>query len=143
MGDDEPPNKKRKKIKALPSAKQALKSKHNVSIITGNELKKEKEKQQKVEKLISNHSNNNKQNDEGEDDDDNNDYKQALKKNQVENKKYIRKQLKILHEAEKESKFKKSIQETTRQKNSRKQKLGQANFTLKWDRDCGFEMAGV
>jgi len=31
--------------------------------------------------------------------------------------------------------------ETTRQKNSRKEKLGQATFTLKWDRDCGAEKA--
>ena len=33
--------------------------------------------------------------------------------------------------------------ETTREKNKRKQKLGQANFSLKWDRDCGHEMAGL
>ncbi|KAL1529450.1 hypothetical protein AB1Y20_000397 [Prymnesium parvum] len=33
--------------------------------------------------------------------------------------------------------------ETTREKNKRKQKLGQANFTLKWDRDCGAEKAGL
>lgn len=32
-------------------------------------------------------------------------------------------------------------QETTREKNKRKQKLGQANFSLKWDRDCGAELA--
>ena len=31
--------------------------------------------------------------------------------------------------------------ETTRQKNSRKEKLGQATFSLKWDRDCGAEKA--
>ena len=33
--------------------------------------------------------------------------------------------------------------ETTRQKNKRKQARGQANFTLKWDRDCGAEKAGT
>mmetsp|Transcript_887 Transcript_887/g.1478 ORF Transcript_887/g.1478 Transcript_887/m.1478 type:complete len:243 (-) Transcript_887:236-964(-) len=33
--------------------------------------------------------------------------------------------------------------ETTRQKNSRKEKLGQATFTLKWDRDCGHEKASA
>lgn len=33
--------------------------------------------------------------------------------------------------------------ESTRQKNSRKQKAGQANFSLKWDRDCGAELAGT
>lgn len=31
--------------------------------------------------------------------------------------------------------------ESTRQKNARKEKLGQATFTLKWDRDCGAEKA--
>jgi len=31
--------------------------------------------------------------------------------------------------------------ENTRQKNARKEKLGQATFTLKWDRDCGAEKA--
>mmetsp|Transcript_31801 Transcript_31801/g.61190 ORF Transcript_31801/g.61190 Transcript_31801/m.61190 type:complete len:229 (-) Transcript_31801:453-1139(-) len=36
-----------------------------------------------------------------------------------------------------------SKKESTREKNKRKQKLGQANFTLKWDRDCGAEKAGM
>ena len=31
--------------------------------------------------------------------------------------------------------------ETNRQRNARKEKLGQATFSLKWDRDCGAEKA--
>ena len=33
--------------------------------------------------------------------------------------------------------------ETTREKNKRKEKVGQATFSLKWDRDCGAERAGL
>ena len=33
--------------------------------------------------------------------------------------------------------------ETNRQRNARKEKLGQATFTLKWDRDCGAEKAAA
>ena len=33
--------------------------------------------------------------------------------------------------------------ETSREKNKRKEKVGQATFSLKWDRDCGAEQAGI
>ena len=36
-----------------------------------------------------------------------------------------------------------SDKESIRQRNKRKQGLGQATFSLKWDRDCGAEKAGL
>ncbi|ETO35485.1 hypothetical protein RFI_01577 [Reticulomyxa filosa] len=64
-----------------------------------------------------------------------------LQKVAKEEKEYVQKQLKMLHQRATENKYK--AKETTRQKNTRQQKLGQATFSLKWDRDTGAELAGV
>eukprot|EP01083_Nonionella_stella_P000014 36_1 len=136
---------KRKKMK-LPSAKNVLKTKQKSATIKFNTMGAEqKAKKEKIAMLMCNQHTNKQNQDQEEMTRNKNDerYNAELKKNQIENAKYIKHQMKMLNEAEKESKLKKLTQETIRQKNSRKQKRGQANFTLKWDRDCGFEMAGV
>jgi len=64
-----------------------------------------------------------------------------LQKVAYEEKVYVQQQLKLSQERSLQNKYK--MKETTRQKNNRQQKLGQATFSLKWDRDTGAELAGV
>lgn len=130
--------KKKRKIKLLPSAKNALDQSNKLQV---DDNDNNKLKQAKIDNLISNHSSKIKSN--HNDNHDDTKRKLDLQKNQMENQKYVKQQLKILANAEKENKLKKLTKETSRQKNSRKQKLGQATFTLKWDRDTGAELAGV
>ena len=136
--NDEPPKKKRKiGLSKLVKKSKILEQKIEF-IGNDNNDKLDKNVQSIIQKNIKHNVETETKNDI---DNDNGLSKDEMRKNKKETQKFLKKQFDIMNKDKIAKLYEKK--ETTRQKNKRKQSRGQANFTLKWDRDCGFEMAGV